>query len=192
MWGDLKRAVHARNPSNMTELKQYCKEEWGGNPPSRYKRLINNALLIEEKIKWGDGFVMCLCFLVNHIHTSSGTRKCSPEPPPIVIVANKKDLEFDRMVSTEDGEGLSGGLKLSFHEILVRDGWEETVGVFSVLHGDVIQQLDTSPASFRRRAVSKLMQKIPTNSNPPAPLAAASASAHSGTSCLTEPDGLGL
>ncbi|XP_020319645.1 ras-related and estrogen-regulated growth inhibitor [Oncorhynchus kisutch] len=143
-----------------------------------------DALLIEEKIKWGDGFVivysvtdrcsfdevMRLCFLVNHIHSSSGARKCSPEPPPIVIVANKKDLEFDRMVSTEDGEGLSQGLKLPFHEISVRDGWEETAAVFSVLYGDVIQQLDTSPASFRRRAVSKLMEKIPRiNSNPPGP-----------------------
>lgn len=72
------------------------------------------------------------------------------------------------MVSTEDGEGLSQGLKLPFHEISVRDGWEETAAVFSVLYGDVIQQLDTSPASFRRRAVSKLMEKIPRiNSNPP-------------------------
>ncbi|KAL1007019.1 hypothetical protein UPYG_G00080840 [Umbra pygmaea] len=141
-----------------------------------------DALLIEEKIKWGDGFVivysvtdrcsfdevMRLCFLINHIHVSSGTRKCSSDPPPIVIVANKKDLEFDRMVSTEDGEGLSRGLKLPFYEISVLDSWEETAGVFSALYGEVMQQLDSSAGSFRRRAVSKLMEKIPRiNSHPP-------------------------
>ncbi|KAJ7985755.1 hypothetical protein DPEC_G00343750 [Dallia pectoralis] len=135
-----------------------------------------DALLIEEKIKWGDGFVimysvtdrcsfdevMRLCFLINHI------RKCTAEPPAIVIVANKKDLEFDRMVSTEDGEGLSRSLKLPFQEISVRDGCEETARVFRALYGIVIAQFDSAPAPLRRRAVSKLMEKIPRiNSNPP-------------------------
>ncbi|KAG9336349.1 hypothetical protein JZ751_002696 [Albula glossodonta] len=132
-----------------------------------------DALLIEEKIKWGDGFVIVysvtdrcsfdevirLCFLVNHIH--SVARKSSPEPPPMVIVANKKDLEFDRMVSTEDGENLSKGLKLPFHEISARDSCEETAAVFHTLYRDMVQALSSSPTSFRRRAVSKLMEKIP-------------------------------
>ncbi|NXP22093.1 RERG inhibitor, partial [Scytalopus superciliaris] len=83
-----------------------------------------DSLQIEEKIKWGDGFavvysvtdrcsfdeVMRLCFLINHLH-------CSPRQPPVVIVANKKDLQFDRMVSTQDGENLSKALKLPFYEI---------------------------------------------------------------------------
>lgn len=29
LWGDLKRAVHARNPSNISQLKEFCVEEWG-------------------------------------------------------------------------------------------------------------------------------------------------------------------
>ncbi|KAG9266506.1 ras-related and estrogen-regulated growth inhibitor [Astyanax mexicanus] len=133
-----------------------------------------DALMVEEKIKWGDGFiivysvtdrcsfdeVMRLCFLVNHIHAAGGRRSC-PEPPPMLIVANKKDLEFDRMVSTEDGEGLSRGLKVPLHEVSVRDGWEETAGVFHTLYTDVVQQMDSSPPSFRRRTVSRLMDKIP-------------------------------
>lgn len=128
--------------------------------------------MIEEKIRWGDGFlivysvtdrcsfdeVMRLCFLVNHIH---GGRRSSAEPPPVLIVANKKDLEYDRMVTAEDGESLSRGLKLPFREISTRDSWEETVAVFHALYADVAQQLDASPPSFRRRAVSKLMEKIP-------------------------------
>ena len=28
LWYDLKQAVHARKPSNVAELKQFCKEEW--------------------------------------------------------------------------------------------------------------------------------------------------------------------
>ncbi|XP_035251037.1 ras-related and estrogen-regulated growth inhibitor-like isoform X1 [Anguilla anguilla] len=132
-----------------------------------------DALLIEEKIKWGDGFVivysvtdrcsfnevMRLCFLVNHVH--SAARKGNAEPPPIVIVANKKDLEFDRMVTTEDGENLSKGLKLRFHEVSAREGCDETAAVFHALCRDMVHLLSSSPTSFRRRAVSKLMEKIP-------------------------------
>nr|XP_006642511.1 PREDICTED: ras-related and estrogen-regulated growth inhibitor-like isoform X1 [Lepisosteus oculatus] len=132
-----------------------------------------DTLLLEEKIKWGDGFlivysvtdrcsfdeVMRLCFLVNHIN--SGSRKAVSEPLPILIVANKKDLEFDRMVTTEDGEKLSGGLKLPFFEISARDSCEETAAVFHTLYGEIMKQLSSSPTSFRRRAVSKLMDKIP-------------------------------
>lgn len=29
LWGDLKQAVHARNPSNISQLKEFCIEEWG-------------------------------------------------------------------------------------------------------------------------------------------------------------------
>ena len=28
LWKDLKRSVHARKPTNIHELKQFCKEEW--------------------------------------------------------------------------------------------------------------------------------------------------------------------
>ncbi|GAA6086185.1 ras-related and estrogen-regulated growth inhibitor-like [Tachysurus ichikawai] len=130
-----------------------------------------DALLMEEKIKWADGFlivysvtdrcsfdeVMRLCFLVNHIHS----RRSCPDPPPVIIVANKKDLEFDRMVSVEEGESLSHGLKVPLREISVRDGWEETASVFHALYAEIVQQMDKSPPSFRRRGVSRLMEKIP-------------------------------
>ncbi|MBN3300549.1 RSLBB protein, partial [Amia calva] len=107
---------------------------------------------------------MRLCFLVNHIH--SGSRKGSSDPPPTVIVANKKDLQYDRMVTTEDGESLSKGLKLPFFEISARDSWEETATVFHTLYGEMMKQLTSSPTSFRKRTVSKLMEKIPKiNSN---------------------------
>ena len=34
------KAVHARKPSNVAELKQFCKEEWAKIPPQRCERLI--------------------------------------------------------------------------------------------------------------------------------------------------------
>ncbi|XP_009957458.1 PREDICTED: ras-related and estrogen-regulated growth inhibitor-like [Leptosomus discolor] len=133
-----------------------------------------DSLQIEEKIKWGDGFavvysvtdrcsfdeVMRLCFLINHIH-SSPKRSSGGEQPPVVIVGNKKDLQFDRMVSTEDGENLSKALKLPFYEISTRDSYEETVAVFNTLYQELMRQGHFSPGSFKRRTVSKLMEKIP-------------------------------
>ncbi|KAG7278141.1 hypothetical protein CRUP_019451 [Coryphaenoides rupestris] len=140
---------------------------------------------MEEKIRWGDCFlvlysvtdrcsfneVMRLCFLVNHVHASSssssggGRRGAgSPaEPPAITVVANKKDLECDRMVSQQEGEGLARALKLAFREISVRDGLDETVAVFHSLCGQSLSlQSDTSSALLsRRRVVSKLIEKIP-------------------------------
>lgn len=29
LWDHLKQAVHDQKPSTVTELKQFCKEEWG-------------------------------------------------------------------------------------------------------------------------------------------------------------------
>ena len=42
LWQDLKQAVHARKPTNVTELKQFCMEEWAKIPPRHCERLINN------------------------------------------------------------------------------------------------------------------------------------------------------
>ena len=40
LWGDLKRAVRARKPSNLTDLKQFCIEEWAKIPVSRCEKLV--------------------------------------------------------------------------------------------------------------------------------------------------------
>ncbi|KAK3558102.1 hypothetical protein QTP86_009893 [Hemibagrus guttatus] len=39
LWHDLKKVVHARKPSNVAELQQFCKDEWAKIPPQRYNRL---------------------------------------------------------------------------------------------------------------------------------------------------------
>ncbi|KAK3573943.1 hypothetical protein QTP86_033016, partial [Hemibagrus guttatus] len=40
LWHDLKKVVHARKPSSVSELQQFCKDEWAKIPPQRCNRLI--------------------------------------------------------------------------------------------------------------------------------------------------------
>ena len=42
LWHDLKRAIHARHPRNLSELEQFCEEEWSKIDPDRCARLICN------------------------------------------------------------------------------------------------------------------------------------------------------
>ncbi len=42
LWHDLKQSIHAWKPSNVAELKQFCKEEWAKFHPQRYERLIDS------------------------------------------------------------------------------------------------------------------------------------------------------
>ncbi|KGL82331.1 Ras-related and estrogen-regulated growth inhibitor, partial [Tinamus guttatus] len=93
-----------------------------------WPRQEEDSLQLEEKIKWGEGFavvysvtdrcsfdeVLRLCFLVRHLH--GGARRAG-ERPPVVLVANKKDLQGDRMVATAEGESLAKALELPFLEI---------------------------------------------------------------------------
>lgn len=40
-WGDLKRAVHARQPKNLQELEAFCQKEWAALPSEKIKSLIH-------------------------------------------------------------------------------------------------------------------------------------------------------
>ncbi len=40
LWHDLKQSIHARKPSSVAELQQFCKEESAKIPPQRCERLI--------------------------------------------------------------------------------------------------------------------------------------------------------
>uniref|UniRef100_A0A8C6P1G5 Transposase Tc1-like domain-containing protein n=1 Tax=Nothobranchius furzeri TaxID=105023 RepID=A0A8C6P1G5_NOTFU len=40
LWHDLKKAIHARKPSNKAELQHFCKDELDEIPPERCKRLV--------------------------------------------------------------------------------------------------------------------------------------------------------
>ena len=40
--GDLKRAVHARQPKNVRDLEAFCQDEWAPLPPETIKGLNDN------------------------------------------------------------------------------------------------------------------------------------------------------
>ena len=42
LWCDLKQAVHAQKPSNLTELEMFSKEEWSKIPSTRIQTLIGS------------------------------------------------------------------------------------------------------------------------------------------------------
>uniref|UniRef100_A0A3P9LCQ4 Transposase Tc1-like domain-containing protein n=1 Tax=Oryzias latipes TaxID=8090 RepID=A0A3P9LCQ4_ORYLA len=42
LWCDLKRAVHALKPSNLTELEKFCKEKWSKIPSTRIQAVIGS------------------------------------------------------------------------------------------------------------------------------------------------------
>ncbi|KAK3570216.1 hypothetical protein QTP86_016527, partial [Hemibagrus guttatus] len=44
LWHDLKKVVHAPKPSNVSELQQFCKDEWAKIPPQRCNRLFVEVL----------------------------------------------------------------------------------------------------------------------------------------------------
>jgi len=44
LWHDLKIAVHQHSPHNLTELEQFCSEEWGNISQSRCTKLVETYL----------------------------------------------------------------------------------------------------------------------------------------------------
>uniref|UniRef100_A0AAY5L4E2 Tc1-like transposase DDE domain-containing protein n=1 Tax=Esox lucius TaxID=8010 RepID=A0AAY5L4E2_ESOLU len=42
LWGDLKRAVHARSPKTLHDLEAFCQDEWAAIPPARIQGLTDN------------------------------------------------------------------------------------------------------------------------------------------------------
>ena len=55
LWDDLKRVVHARQPSNLTELEMFCKEEWSKIPSSRIQTFIRGYRKCLEAVIFAKG-----------------------------------------------------------------------------------------------------------------------------------------
>ncbi|KAK3531948.1 hypothetical protein QTP86_001831 [Hemibagrus guttatus] len=53
LWHDLKKVVHARKPSNVAELQQFCKDEWAKIPPQRCNRLIARVVASMCRVSGG-------------------------------------------------------------------------------------------------------------------------------------------
>ncbi len=47
LWHDLKQSIHARKPSNVAELKQFCKEEWEDSSTAMWKTLYQLSQMLD-------------------------------------------------------------------------------------------------------------------------------------------------
>ena len=108
-----------------------------------------------------------LKFLITH------TRKSSD--PAILIIGNKKDMEDDRLVSSEEGSILAKNLHCSFVEISVKESYDDAVRAFDKLYTEhKNHHLKRAPSdwiqnkrmSFRKRTSR---DKFDLDANPPKP-----------------------
>ncbi len=54
LWHDLKKAVHARKPSNVAELQQFCQDEWQGSKLRPFwSHMLPKCNLCDSKIYLG-------------------------------------------------------------------------------------------------------------------------------------------
>lgn len=124
-------------------------------------------LKLEENIRWADAFILMysitdrvsftecsrLRFLISYAKrlrkTSHGALAQSQELP-IALVGNKCDLEFDRMVETEEGAKLAEELGCTnFYEISVRESSADVREIFEDKYR-TWRHLKKSPKSSRK------------------------------------------
>ncbi|XP_078663365.1 ras-related and estrogen-regulated growth inhibitor-like [Branchiostoma floridae x Branchiostoma belcheri] len=105
-----------------------------------------NSLALEQKIRWGDAFVIVysindLCsfdevmrikFLINHTKGPN---------TPVTLAGNKRDLELDRMVARLDGEKMADTLGCGFSEITTKESYIEVARVFEGLYAKCKEQM---------------------------------------------------
>ncbi|XP_072165556.1 ras-related and estrogen-regulated growth inhibitor-like [Diadema setosum] len=132
----------------------------------------------EEKMRWADAFiivysiadrcsfdeVMRLKFLC-----ARATSKRSHDPA-ILIVGNKRDLEYDRIVETDEGEELARSLGCAFLEVSVRESFEEVYNAFEKLMSEyrVRKRTSSTTQKFSLRKKNSV-PKMDLDNCPPRP-----------------------
>ncbi len=106
-----------------------------------------------------------LKFLITH------TKKTAD--PPVLIIANKNDMEYDRLVSTDEGTILARNLNCSFVEISVKESYDDVVRAFDKLYNEhknhkraLSDWIQNRRRSFRKRTSR---EKFDLDANPPKP-----------------------
>ncbi|KAK3506448.1 hypothetical protein QTP70_000579, partial [Hemibagrus guttatus] len=101
LWHDLKKVVHARKPSNVAELQQFCKDEWAKIPPQRCNTLIASygKRLIAVVAAKG----VCVSSVsVNHGHGGSERDVCAASSPAKkVMLCNVPPFISDEAIGKE-------------------------------------------------------------------------------------------
>ncbi|XP_006819169.1 ras-related and estrogen-regulated growth inhibitor-like [Saccoglossus kowalevskii] len=135
-----------------------------------------NNIHREGHVRWGDGFLVVYSvndrqsFVdVGHIKDYLDEIK-KHRNVSMVIVANKSDLEHERVVSTEEGEKLATDLACAFFETSACDGDEQIREAFHELYREVRRRKALEGKQRRRsssqqvkQVINKMLNKINSN-----------------------------
>ncbi|KAI4881654.1 hypothetical protein NFI96_023697 [Prochilodus magdalenae] len=128
LWCHLKRAVHARKPSNLNELEVFCKEEWSKMPLATIQTLIRSyRKRLEAVISAKGGSTKGVCTLSNkpmrggrpHHHPTEGAHQLENERQD--QVAREEEDDFSSSFCPLCGRGFDLPLLLPCsHTLCVR------------------------------------------------------------------------
>ncbi|XP_064627890.1 ras-related and estrogen-regulated growth inhibitor-like [Lineus longissimus] len=110
---------------------------------------VGSSLRIQENIRWADAYVLvysttdsqsfeeCMRFkfLINHFSTRKFNLGGGALEPVVILIGNKSDLEYDRMVSYEQANKRSHDLAcLKFFEMSARESVDDIREAFRELY----------------------------------------------------------
>lgn len=115
-----------------------------------------------EKIEWTSAFLVVYSvasrssFVVAADCLRHLSRGRSSDSIPILLLANKKDLEHARQVSTEEGRDLAKEFRCcGFAEVSAAESHSEVADAFKTLLSDVKEPSSKSPSSSPTNTVSR-------------------------------------
>ncbi|XP_070557521.1 ras-related and estrogen-regulated growth inhibitor-like [Ptychodera flava] len=135
-----------------------------------------NNIHREGHVRWGDGFLVVYSItdrqsfedIVHMKHYLDDLKKA--RNVSMVILANKADLEHERVVSTEEGEKLATELACAFYEGSACDGGDIPKEAFHELYREVRRRRALEGKQRRRsssqqvkQVINKMLNKINSN-----------------------------
>ncbi|MGH0164498.1 UNVERIFIED_CONTAM: hypothetical protein FKN15_006400, partial [Acipenser sinensis] len=136
LWQDLKRAVHAQKPTNVTELKQLCMEELATIPPRRYAPAVANGSSTTINAPLSDDLDIFGPMVSNPLPSSTTpfTQATSSKPTAATSAAVSGDLDLFTEATTKSEE--------SAKKPLSKDS------ILSLYSTGSMQQQQTAPAGM--------------------------------------------
>ena len=109
-----------------------------------------DSIHMEQNIRWADAILLVysitnrqsldactrLTAIINrHRYTQQTCNDTRPEDVPIVLIGNQNDLEYDRIVSYDEGREVAQALNCTrFYEISVRESYDDTRDILHDLY----------------------------------------------------------
>lgn len=96
-----------------------------------------------EKLDWSSCFVVVysISSRSSFLMAADCLRLLSPKGLPVLLLANKKDLEHAREVTTEEGKSLAKEMDVHFAEVSAAEGFSEVGDAFRSVISDACANL---------------------------------------------------